>query len=247
MVRLKDKVAVITGAGSGIGMETARTFHREGAYTVLADIEPEAAAAAAREIDQAGERSLAVTADVSKHEAVAGLMEAALAKWGRVDILVNNAGITRDAQLTQMTLDQFDHVIAVNLRGVYLCGQAAARIMLEQGQGVIINMSSIVGIHGNFGQSNYAAAKAGVIGMTKTWARELGRKGIRVNAVAPGFILTAMTEKMPEKILEAMRERCPMKKLGRPQDIANACLFLASEEAAYVNGAVLEVTGGMTL
>ena len=171
MVRLKDKVAVITGAGSGIGMETARTFHREGAYTVLADIEPEAAAAAAREIDQAGERSLAVTADVSKHEAVAGLMEAALAKWGRVDILVNNAGITRDAQLTQMTLDQFDHVIAVNLRGVYLCGQAAARIMLEQGQGVIINMSSIVGIHGNFGQSNYAAAKAGVIGMTKTWAR----------------------------------------------------------------------------
>jgi 3-oxoacyl-[acyl-carrier protein] reductase len=246
-VRLQDKVAVITGAGSGIGRETAKTFLREGALVVLADIDLGAVAEAAQEYDATGERTLALAADVSKGDDVDSLFSAAREKWGQIDILVNNAGITQDAQLVKMTMDQFDEVIAVNLRGVYFCGQAAAKIMLEQGNGVILNTASFVGIYGNFGQSNYAAAKAGVIGMTKTWARELGRKGIRVNAVAPGFILTAMTEKMPEKILGAMREKCPMKKLGAPQDIANAFLYLASEEAGYVNGAVLEVTGGMTL
>mgnify|MGYP000902509114 CR=1 FL=1 len=246
-MRLQDKVAVITGAGSGIGRETAKTFLREGALVVLADIDLGAVAEAAQEYDATGERTLALAADVSKGDDVDSLFSAAREKWGQIDILVNNAGITQDAQLVKMTMDQFDEVIAVNLRGVYFCGQAAAKIMLEQGNGVILNTASFVGIYGNFGQSNYAAAKAGVIGMTKTWARELGRKGIRVNAVAPGFILTAMTEKMPEKILGAMREKCPMKKLGAPQDIANAFLYLASEEAGYVNGAVLEVTGGMTL
>jgi 3-oxoacyl-[acyl-carrier protein] reductase len=172
---------------------------------------------------------------------------AVLQKFGAIDILINNAGITRDATLLKMTAEQWSQVIAVNLSGVFHCTKAVAPHMVERGKGRIINTSSIVGISGNFGQTNYSAAKAGVIGMTQTWARELGPKGITVNAVAPGFVATELVKKMPEKILQTMRERTPMRRLGEPRDIANAYLFLASDEADFINGAVLRVDGGLSI
>jgi 3-oxoacyl-[acyl-carrier protein] reductase len=169
------------------------------------------------------------------------------AQFGRIDVLVNNAGITADAQLTKMTDEQFDRVIDVNLRGVYLCAKAVIDTMIEQGNGVLLNASSVVGLYGNFGQTNYAASKFGVIGFVKTWAKELGKKGIRANAVCPGFIATEMVQKMPETVLASMQEKVPMKRMGTPEEIANVYAFLASDEASYINGATIEVTGGMTL
>jgi 3-oxoacyl-[acyl-carrier protein] reductase len=175
------------------------------------------------------------------------MVQAVKARHGRIDVLVNNAGITRDARLQKMTEAQFDQVIDVNLRGVFHCAQAVADTMVAQGSGVILNASSVVGIYGNFGQTNYAAAKFGVIGFTKTWSRELGPKGVRVNAVAPGFIETPILATIPEKVLDHMRDQVPLKRLGRPEEIASVYAFLASDEASYVNGAVLEVSGGMTV
>jgi len=169
------------------------------------------------------------------------------AEFGRIDVLVNNAGITKDARLQKMTLQQFDAVIDVNLRGVFHCAQAVADTMTAQGAGVILNASSVVGVYGNFGQTNYAASKFGVIGFTKTWARELGPKGVRVNAVAPGFVETPILDTIPEKVMEQMRAKVPLGRLARPEEIANVYAFLASDEASYVNGAVLEVAGGMTV
>ena len=166
---------------------------------------------------------------------------------GRIDVLVNNAGITRDARLQKMTLEQFDAVIDINLRGVFLATQAVLPTMLSQGAGVILNASSVVGIYGNFGQTNYAASKFGVIGFTKTWSRELGPKGIRVNAVAPGFVDTPILATIPDKVLQQMREQVPLQRLGRPEEIANVYAFLASDEASYIHGAVIEVSGGMTV
>jgi 3-oxoacyl-[acyl-carrier protein] reductase len=170
-----------------------------------------------------------------------------LARHGRIDVLVNNAGITQDARLQKMSLEQFDRVIDVNLRGVFHCAQAVADAMVRQGQGVILNASSVVGLYGNFGQTNYAASKFGVIGFTKTWARELGPKGIRVNAVAPGFIETPILGSVPDKVLSELRARVPLQRLGRPEEIASVYAFLASEDASYVNGAVIEVSGGMSV
>jgi len=169
------------------------------------------------------------------------------AQFGRIDVLVNNAGITQDARLQKMTLEQFDRVIDVNLRGVFHCSQAVADSMVAQGSGVILNASSVVGIYGNFGQTNYAASKFGIIGFTKTWSRELGPKGVRVNAVAPGFINTPMVTAMPEKVLQDLQTKVPLKRLGRPEEVANVYAFLASDEASYINGAVIEVSGGMTV
>jgi len=171
----------------------------------------------------------------------------AIEKFGVIDILINNAGITRDATLLKMTEEQWEQVIGVNLSGVFHCTKAVATHMVEKAKGRIINASSVVGIYGNFGQTNYSATKAGVIAMTKTWARELGPKGIRVNAVAPGFIATDMVRKMPEKVLQSMAERTPLRRLGQPRDVANAYLFLASQEADFINGAVLSVDGGVVL
>jgi 3-oxoacyl-[acyl-carrier protein] reductase len=170
-----------------------------------------------------------------------------VAQFGRIDTLVNNAGITQDARLQKMTLEQFDRVIDVNLRGVFHCAQAVADVMVAQGSGVILNASSVVGIYGNFGQTNYAATKFGVIGFTKTWSRELGPKGVRVNAVAPGFISTPILASMPEKVLQELQAKVPLKRLGKPEEIANVYAFLASDEASYINGAVIEVSGGMSL
>ena len=169
------------------------------------------------------------------------------ARFGRIDVLVNNAGITQDARLQKMTLAQFDAVIDVNLRGVFHCAQAVVDTMVEQGSGVILNASSVVGIYGNFGQTNYAASKFGVIGFTKTWSRELGPKGVRVNAVAPGFVETPILATVPPKVLEQMRQSVPLRRLAQPEEVANVYAFLASDEASYVNGAVIEVSGGLTV
>ena len=243
-MRLENKVAIITGAGRGIGRATALRFAEEGATVVVADVDGDEAVTVAAEIEATGGTARAARIDVADPESVDAGVGGVVGEFGRVDVLVNNAGILRDARLTKMSAEEFDAVIDVNLRGVFVCTQAVVPGMVEQGSGVILNASSVVALYGNFGQTNYVAAKSGVIGMTKVWARELGPKGIRVNAVAPGFIETRMTQAIPEHIAQKMVERVPLRSMGQPVDIANAYLYLASDEARYVNGHVLSVDGG---
>lgn len=243
-MRLQNKVAIITGAGRGIGQATAVLFAAEGASVVVADVELEIAQAAADEI---GEKAFAVQVNVTDRASVEAMVQAVVAKYGRIDILINNAGIIRDSQLLKMSEADFDAVIGVNLKGVFNCTQAVAPIMVAQGNGAIVNASSVVALYGNFGQTNYVASKAGVIGMTKVWARELGRKGIRVNAIAPGFIQTRMTDGIPDKVMDKLLERVPLQRRGQPQEIANAFLWLACDESSYVTGHVLSVDGGATI
>ncbi len=245
--RLTGKVSVITGAAQGIGLATALEFAREGATVVVCDVRQAGVDAAVALCKALGVPVAGFVVDVTQREMVDAMVQNTLAQFGRIDVLVNNAGITQDARLQKMTLEQFDRVIDVNLRGVFHCAQAVSDPMVAQGSGVILNASSVVGIYGNFGQTNYAASKFGVIGFTKTWARELGPKGIRVNAVAPGFIETPILATMPAKVIDEMRERVPLKRLGQPQDIARVYTFLASDQAAYINGAVIEVSGGLTV
>jgi len=246
MNRLQNKVAIVTGSARGIGAETARTFAAEGAKVVITDVMAEQGEATAAAIREAGGDALFVQANVADLSSVQALVDATVAHYGRLDIIVNNAGVLRDAQLKKMAEKDFDLVIAVNLKGVYNCGQVAANQMLAQGEGgVILNASSVVGMDGNFGQTNYVATKAGVIGMTKVWARELGPKGIRVNAVAPGFIGTDMTAQMPQAVYDGMVARTPLRRAGTAQDIANAYLWLASDEANFVSGITLRVDGGI--
>ena len=246
-LRLADKVSIITGAAQGIGLATALKFAQEGAIVIVCDVKQQAVDAAVKQCQALGASARGFVVDVTQRDMVDAMVKAVHAQFGRVDVLVNNAGITQDARLQKMTLEQFDRVIDVNLRGVFHCAQAVTDLMVAQGSGVILNASSVVGIYGNFGQTNYAATKFGVIGYTKTWSRELGPKGIRVNAVAPGFIATPILNSMPEKVIHDMVDRVPLKRLGKAEDIANVYAFLASDEAAYVNGAVLEVSGGMTV
>ena len=245
-MRLKNKIAFITGGARGLGKATALAFVREGAAVAVCDV-GDRDGGTIDEMEQAGARCAYFSCDVTKASEVAEVVKAILGKFGSIDILVNNAGITQDATLAKMTEEQWNAVIGVNLSGVFLCTRAVAPGMIERKSGKIINLSSVVGLYGNFGQTNYAASKAGVIGMTKTWARELGPKGITVNAVAPGFIGTEMVEKMPQDVLENMKQRTPLRRIGSPQDVANACVFLASAEADFINGAVLSVDGGLVL
>jgi 3-oxoacyl-[acyl-carrier protein] reductase len=246
-LKLKGKVAVITGGAQGIGYATARKFLDEGAMVALVDLVPNVVEAARSKLKVNGEIVESFAVDVTKRGEIEAMVQELRQRLGRIDILVNNAGITQDARFQNMTDDQFDRVIDVNLKGTYNCSKAVLAGMLEQGSGVILNASSVVGIYGNFGQTNYAASKFGVIGFVKTWARELGPKGIRCNAVCPGFIATSILEHMPEKVLSQLTERVPMRRLGTPEEVANVYAFLASDEASYVNGAVIEVAGGLTV
>lgn len=246
-MRLKDKVSIITGAGRGIGQATALKFAREGAKVVVCDLSEEAIAETVEMCKKAGAPTLGCVANVTNMASLRAMVKDILDLWGRIDCLVNNAGIVADAQMKNMSEDQFDKVIAVNLKGVFNCTKAVVDTMLAQQSGVILNSSSIVGLYGNFGQTNYAAAKFGVIGMAKTWARELGRKGIRSNAVCPGFISTSILATIPEKVIKALEDKVPMGHLGKPEDVANTFAFLASDEASYINGAVIEVSGGLVI
>ena len=239
---LESKIAVITGGGRGIGKATAQLFTNEGATVVIAEFDEVSGQSTANELG-----AHFIKTDISNEESVNALFNFVSSEFGQLDILVNNAGILADSTLKKLDSDSFDAVINVNLRGVYLCGRAAANIMIEQGSGVILNASSVVAHHGNFGQTNYVASKAGVIGITKVWARELGKDGIRVNAVAPGFIQTNMTAGMPEKVVNMMGDKVPLKRWGQPEDVANAYTFLASDEASYITGAVLNVDGGVVV
>ena len=245
--RLAGRVAIITGGGNGIGRATALRFAQEGAAVVIADVDAEQGHATVAAIEDADGQAQFVETNVTNRASTDAMAEAAAEAFGGIDILVNNAGITRDARLQKMTEDEFDQVIDVNLKGVFNCTKAVVPAMADNGGGRILNAASIVGRYGNFGQTNYVAAKSGVIGMTKTWARELGRKGITVNAVAPGFIDTAMVDSVPEKVITQLEEKTPLQRLGQPEDIANAYLFLASDEAAFVTGTVLSVDGGLVL
>ncbi|MFL7892384.1 MAG: 3-oxoacyl-ACP reductase FabG [Anaerolineales bacterium] len=248
---LENKVCLITGGAAGIGRATAIRFAEQNARVVICDIDHQAGEKVAKQIN--GDFSLV---DVADRQAVKNFVDRIISKYDRIDVLVNNAGVLRDGQLVkvkegqlvkQMAEEDFDLVIRVNLKGVFNCTQAVAPHMINQGSGVILNASSIVGLDGNFGQTNYVATKAGVVGMTKVWARELGRYGIRVNVVAPGFIATEMVQAMPEKILAGMKGRTPLNRLGQPEDVANAYLFLASEQASFISGAVLRVDGGIVI
>jgi 3-oxoacyl-[acyl-carrier protein] reductase len=261
MQRLSGRVAIVTGAGRGLGRSHALCLAGEGAQVVVNDVGVDhtgrpLAECVAQEIVGAGGSAIADTHDISQWDGASAVIERALATFGDLHVLVNNAGIVRDAQLvkwkdgavaSQMDDATFDAVINVNLKGVFLCARAVAPHMIRAGRGVILNASSVVGLYGNFGQTNYAATKAGVISFTKTWARELGRYGIRVNAVAPGFIATDMVKAMPQKVLDGMAAKTPLNLLGEPMDIANAYAWLASDAAKFVSGAVLSVDGGLVL
>ncbi len=246
-MRLQDKVAVITGAASGIGEATAVKFAQEGAIVIVCDVNKSNIDTVVSQLTATGAKAEGFVVDVTKNDQIIAMRDAVLKQFGRIDVLVNNAGIVMDAQLAKMTEDQFDKVIDVNLKGTYNMARALVDTMIAQGSGVILNASSVVGVYGNFGQTNYAATKFGVIGFVKTWSRELGKKGIRVNAVCPGFVATPILKDMPEKVLAAMADNVPMKRLAEPSEIANVYAFLASDEASYINGAALEVTGGLTL
>lgn len=247
MKRLENKVSIITGAAQGIGLATALKFAQEGARVVVCDVRQDAVDAAVAQCQATGAEALGFVMDVTQRAMVDAVVTQVLERMGRIDVLVNNAGITQDARLQKMTIEQFDRVIDVNLRGVFHCAQAVADTMVNQGSGAILNASSVVGIYGNFGQTNYAASKFGVIGFTKTWSRELGPRGVRVNAVAPGFVQTPMLGTIPDKVIAEMEHRVPLRRLGQPEEIANVYAFLASDEASYINGAVIEVSGGMTV
>ena len=244
---MTDKVAVITGAANGIGRATARLFAAHGAKVVLADVGDAEGSALESELKEGGTEALFLHVDVRKEDQVQEMVDKTLKRFGRIDVLINNAGITRDGFLVKLPLVAWHEVLAVNLTGVMQCTKSAAPVMIQQGGGVILNASSVVGLYGNIGQTNYAATKAGVIGLTKTWARELGAKGIRVNAVAPGFIETGMTAKVPDRILQTVKERTPLKRMGRPEEVAHVYLFLASDAASFINGAIIPVDGGLVL
>ncbi|MBI3528549.1 MAG: 3-oxoacyl-ACP reductase FabG [Betaproteobacteria bacterium] len=246
-MRLKGKVAIITGSARGIGHATALKFAAEGAKVVVCDLDRKEVDQVVAEIVADGGQAVGFTVNVTDKASIAVMVKGVTDKYGRIDVLVNNAGVVDDAMFRKMSDEQFERVIDINLKGTYNCARAVVDIMIAQNAGVILNASSVVGLYGNFGQTNYSASKFGVIGMAKTWARELGRKGIRANAVCPGFVETMILKSIPEKVMQAMIDRVPLGRLARPEEIANTYAFLASDEASYINGAVIEVSGGATV
>ena len=247
MSRLKDRVAIITGGANGIGKATAARFALEGANIAIWDVQEEKGQALIKTLLAMGAKAVFYKVDTADAMMVQKGVTAVMKDFGKIDILINNAGILRDATLAKMTEEQFDSVLDVNLKGVFNCTKAVAPFMIAGGYGRIVQASSVVALYGNFGQTNYVASKAGIIGMTKVWARELGRKGITVNAVAPGFIATDMIGSIPENIMNSMKEKVPANRLGTVEEVANVYLFLASDEAGFVNGAVISVDGGAVI
>lgn len=248
MGKLEGKTAVVTGASRGIGRAIALELAKEGANVVVNySGSKEKAEEVVEEILKMGQKAIAVQANVADNESVQNLMKTALDEFGSIDILVNNAGITRDNLLMRMKEDEWDDVIETNLKGVFLCTKAVTRQMMKQRSGRIINIASVVGVTGNAGQANYTAAKAGVIGLTKTTARELASRNILVNAVAPGFITTEMTDALPEEVKNTMLSQIPLSKFGKPEHVAKAVVFLASDDAEYITGQVLHVDGGIAM
>jgi len=241
-VRFENKVVMVTGGAAGIGRITAENFAREGARIAICDVNPEAGQAAAKAL---GPEASFAQVDVASTKAVSDWVDAVFDQYGQIDVLVNNAGITRDGLIMRMKEEDWDAVIGVNLKSAFNCIKAVSRIMVKQRSGRIINLASVVGVMGNPGQANYVASKAGMIGLTKTVAKELGARGITVNAVAPGFIETDMTAVLSDKVKEAMLATIPLQRAGTPQDVADAITFLASDQAAYITGQVIHVTGGM--
>lgn len=247
MKRLENKIAIITGGADGLGKAAAVKFANEGAVVFIWDMNEMKGQQSAEEIIANGGIAYFIKVNTALYAEVEMATNKVIEQCGRIDILINNAGITRDSTIKKMTPELWQQVIDVNLTGVFNCAKCASAVMVEKGYGRIINTSSVVALYGNFGQTNYVATKAGVIGLTKTLAKELGRKGVTVNAVAPGFIATEMVKKMPENVLKAMEEKVPVGRLGLPEEIASAYLFLASDEAAYINGATLSVDGGIVI
>ncbi|MGI6099367.1 MAG: 3-oxoacyl-[acyl-carrier-protein] reductase [Lentisphaerae bacterium] len=247
MGKLDDKIAIVTGGGSGIGQSIALSLAREGCHVALCGRRLEPLQETVRQVEALGRRALALSVDVSRGEAVQEFVDTVVKEFGRVDILVNNAGITRDNLLIRMTEEQWDEVLTTNLKGAFLFSKAVARPMMKQRAGSIIQISSIIGLIGNAGQCNYAASKAGLIALTQSMAKELASRNIRVNAVAPGFIVSQMTDALPEELRTRMLGEIPLGRFGTGEDIANAVVFLASEDASYVTGQVLSVNGGMVM
>ena len=255
-MQFKEKVTIITGGSNGIGKAVAELFSKQGSKVSIWDLDQSQGTALVDQIQKDGGEAIFQKVNVSDSQQVNAAVDSVIQTWGRIDVLINNAGILRDGQLIkfkagevvkQMTDDTFDQVIDVNLKGVFYCTRAVLPTMMAQQTGVILNASSVVGLDGNFGQTNYVASKSGVVGMTKVWARELGRYGIRVNAIAPGFIATEILVSMPDKILDGMKSRTPLGRLGEPEEIAEAYLFLASDRASFISGATLRVDGGMVV
>ena len=247
MKSLEGKVAIVTGGSAGIGKATVLKFVDEGAKVAVWDINEERGLELETTLNKERNNITFYKVNTADESQINEAATKVINDYGKIDILVNNAGITKDSSLLKMTTEQWNQVIDINLTGVFLCTKAVAPHMVANGYGRIMNASSVVGLYGNFGQTNYAATKAGVIAMTQTWAKELGRKGINVNAVAPGFILTEMVQAMPEAVLAKMSEKVPLNRLGKPEDIANIYAFLASDQADYINGTTISVDGGITL
>jgi 3-oxoacyl-[acyl-carrier protein] reductase len=247
MKKLQNKVAMVTGASRGIGRAIAEKLASEGADIALCDLQKEWLAEVEQAISAFGTKSVSIAVDVKDAQGVQSAVEAAIATFGKIDVLVNNAGITRDTLLVRMSDSDWDEVIAVNLRGTFLFTRAVGKIMMKQRSGVIINMASIIGLIGNAGQCNYAASKAGVIALTKSTAKELAGRNVRVNAIAPGFIQTKMTDALSEQVRQKMLEAIPMARFGLPEDVANAVLFLAEPASSYITGQVLNISGGMVM
>lgn len=243
-MRLEGKVAVVTGSARGLGKAIVERLAKEGAKVVVTDVNEEGCISTANEIIANGGDALAVKCDVTSRESIEALAAAIIAKYGKIDILVNNAGITKDSSLKKLTDTAWDAVINVNLKSVFLCTQIMSNYMVEQKWGRIISLSSLAGVAGNFGQTNYSASKAGIIGMTRTWAIELGRKNVTANAIAPGFMNTEMTKTIPADITKTLLAAIPVGRMGEPEEIAAAVVYLATEEAGFVNGVTLNINGG---